>query len=38
MIYEEQVLCEEPVVHGGVIFESAAEGQAGSGSLVLSQP
>jgi hypothetical protein len=38
VIVEERVLFEEPVVHGGVIFESAAEGQAGSGSLVLSQP
>jgi hypothetical protein len=38
VIVEERVLSEEPVLHGGVIFESAAEGQAGSGSLVLSQP
>jgi hypothetical protein len=38
VIIEERVLSEEPVVHGGVIFESAAEVQAGSGSLVLSQP
>jgi hypothetical protein len=38
VIVEERVLSEEPVVHGGVIFESAAEGGAETGSLVLSQP
>jgi hypothetical protein len=38
VIIEERVLSEEPVVHGGVIFESAAEGGAETGSLVLSQP
>ena len=37
-IIEERILSEEPVVHGGVIFESAAAGGAETGSLVLSQP
>ncbi|MFM7136739.1 MAG: hypothetical protein ACKO1M_06685 [Planctomycetota bacterium] len=38
VIIEERILSEDPVVHGGVIFESAAEGQTETGSLVLSQP
>jgi hypothetical protein len=38
VIVEERILSQEPVVHDGVIFESAAETGAGSGALVLSQP
>jgi len=37
VIIEERILSEEPVVHGGVIFESAAVGAA-TDSLVRSQP
>jgi hypothetical protein len=38
VIIEERILSTEPVVHGGVTFESAAEGGTNPGSLVLSQP
>jgi len=38
VIIEERILSEDPVVHGGVIFESAAEGGAETAALVLSQP
>jgi hypothetical protein len=38
VIIEERILSEEPVVHGGVIFESAAAGGAETDALVLAQP
>ena len=38
VIIEERIISPGPVVHDGVIFESAAEGGTSSGSLVLSQP
>ena len=33
-----EVISEEPVVHGGVVFEAAATRDARSGAIVLSQP
>jgi len=38
VIIEERIISPGPVVHDGVIFESAAEGGTSSGSLVFSQP
>ena len=38
VIIEERILSTEPVVHGGVTFESAAESGTSPGSLVLAQP
>jgi hypothetical protein len=38
VISGERIISEEPVVHGGVVFESAALGEAAAATLVLSQP
>jgi len=38
VISGERIISEEPVVHGGVVFESAAVGEAAAATLVLSQP
>ena len=38
IIIREEIIPEEPVVHGGVIFESADRAAAGAASVVFAQP
>ncbi len=38
IIIREEIISEEPVVHGGVIFESAVTGSAAADSVVLARP